>query len=235
MQENLILAYYAQIWKFSPRLQKWSFSKKFIFLKRSPDFASKEPSTTPDIKFKSSYARKCDYAQIWKFSPMLQKWNFSKKFILSLLKTIINKKYNITLIINNLGNYNKYINISYYTKYKQNRINNIIFFWKVLQISLPTSPQPLPDIKCKISYARKRDFGYYAQIWKFGPRLPKIEFFKKISFFCKGLQILLLTSPQPLAVMQENILSKKLSLGLNFSTPSGGVTSPSLKGSMVWV
>ena len=34
--------------------------------------------------------------------------------------------------------------------------------------------------------------------------------------------------------MQENILSKKLSLGLNFSTPSGGVTSPSLKGSMVW-
>ena len=43
-----------------------------------------------------------------------------------LLKTIINKKYNIILIINNLGNYNKYINISYYTKYKQNRINNII-------------------------------------------------------------------------------------------------------------
>ena len=33
--------------------------------------------------------------------------------------------------------------------------------------------------------------------------------------------------------MQENILSKKLSLGLNFSTPSGGVTSPLLKGSMI--
>ena len=32
--------------------------------------------------------------------------------------------------------------------------------------------------------------------------------------------------------MQENILSKKLSLGLDFSTPSGGVTSPSLKESM---
>ena len=31
--------------------------------------------------------------------------------------------------------------------------------------------------------------------------------------------------------MQENI-SKKLNLELNFSTPSGGVTSPSLKGSM---
>ena len=33
--------------------------------------------------------------------------------------------------------------------------------------------------------------------------------------------------------MQENILSKQWSLGLNFSTPSGGVTSPSLKESMV--
>ena len=32
--------------------------------------------------------------------------------------------------------------------------------------------------------------------------------------------------------MQENISSKKLNLGLNFSTPSGGVTSPSLKGSI---
>ena len=32
--------------------------------------------------------------------------------------------------------------------------------------------------------------------------------------------------------MQKKILSKKLNLGLNFSTPSGGVTSPSLKGSM---
>ena len=33
----------------------------FIFLERSPDFASNEPSTTPDIKFKSSYARKRDF------------------------------------------------------------------------------------------------------------------------------------------------------------------------------
>ena len=30
----------------------------------------------------------------------------------------------------------------------------------------------------------------------------------------------------------KSTLSKKLNLGLNFSTPSGGVTSPSLKGSM---
>ena len=33
--------------------------------------------------------------------------------------------------------------------------------------------------------------------------------------------------------MQENILSKKLNLRLNLSTPSGGVTSPLLKESMV--
>ena len=80
--------------------------------------------------------------------------------------------------------------------------------------------------------------AYYAQKWKFSPRLPKMEFFKKVSFFWKGLQISLLTSPQTPADIKfkssyvRNILSKKLSLGLNFSTPSGGVTSPSLKGSM---
>ena len=53
-------------------------------------------------------------------------------------------------------------------------------FRKGLQISLPTSPQPAPDIKFMSSYAKKRN---YAQIWKFSPRLPKMEFFKKNSFF----------------------------------------------------
>ena len=128
-----------------------------------------------------------------------------------------------------------------------------IHFLKGLQILLPTSPQPPPDINFKSSYARKRDFGllcpnmeirhrapkngifqnffhfhgkvsrfrfqrilnhpqtlslsqvmqenvilaYYAQIWKFGPRIPKMEFFKIFSFLWKGLQILLPTSPQP--------------------------------------
>ena len=131
--------------------------------------------------------------------------------------------------------------------------------------------------------------AYYAQIWKFGLRLPKMEFFKKNSFFekvsrfrfqralnhpqtlrlskvmqenvilviilCPNMEIrpqapkngifqkkfiflkrssnFASNDPQPPAVMQENI-SKKLSVGLNFSTPSGGVTSPSLKGPMVW-
>ena len=50
---------------------------------------------------------------------------------------------------------------------------------------------------CDSRYARKLDFSYYAQIWKFDPRLPKMEFFKKNSFFWKGFQISLPTSPQP--------------------------------------
>ena len=245
MQENLILAYYAQIWKFGPGLPKMEFFK--FFLERSPDFASNEPSTTPqtlslsqvmqenlilvyaqiwkfgpglpkmeffkffsflwkglqislltspqpppDIKFKSSYARKRDYAQIWKFSPRLPKWNFSKKF----------------------------------------------FFWKDLQISLPTSPQPPSELSLSQVMQKNVVLAYYAQIWKIGPRLPKIEFFKKNLFFRKGLQISLLTNPQPPSDIKfkssyaKSTLSKKLNLGLNFSTPSGGVTSPPLKGSM---
>ena len=59
--------------------KKGIFQNFVIFVERSPDFSSNEPSTTPDIKFKSSYARKRVYAQIWKFSPGSQKWNFSKK------------------------------------------------------------------------------------------------------------------------------------------------------------
>ena len=56
------------------------FQKFFIFVERAPDFASNESSTIPD-KFKSSYARKRDYAQIWKFSPRLPKMEFFKKFL----------------------------------------------------------------------------------------------------------------------------------------------------------
>ena len=37
------------------------FQKFFIFVENCPDFASNEPSTTPDIKFKSSYARKRNF------------------------------------------------------------------------------------------------------------------------------------------------------------------------------
>ena len=114
MQENVILAYYAQIWKFNPMLPKSGiFQKNFIFLKRSPDFASNEPSTTPDINFKSSYARKRDFGLLcpnMEIRPRLPKMEFFKKFS---------------------------------------------FFWKGLQIYLLTSPQTPADIKFKSSYARK--------------------------------------------------------------------------------
>ena len=168
------------------------FQNFFIFMERSLNFASNEPSTTPDIKFKSSYARKLDFSLL---CPNMEIQPQAPK------NGIFQKK-------------------SFFLKRSPDFASN--------------EPLTTPDIKFKSSYARKRDFGYYAQICKFGSRLPKMEFFKKISFFRKGLQISLLTSPQPPTVMHENILSKKLSLGLNFSTPSGGVTSPSLKGSMVW-
>ena len=70
-----------------------------------------------------------------------------------------------------------------------------------------------------------------SQKWNFS---KKIHFFEKVSRFRFQRA---LNHPQTLSlsqVMQENILSKMLSLGLNFSTPSGGVTSPSLKGSNVY-
>ena len=48
MQENLILDYYAQIWKFDPGPQKMIFFRKFlIFMERSPNFTSNELSSTP--------------------------------------------------------------------------------------------------------------------------------------------------------------------------------------------
>ena len=67
---------------------------------------------------------------------------------------------------------------------------------------------------------------------------PKNGIFQKSSFFENFSRFRFqraLNHPQTLSlsqVMQKNTLTKKLNLGLNFSTPSGGVTSPSLNGSM---
>ena len=65
---------------------------------------------------------------------------------------------------------------------KTGNFQKIFIFVKDLQISLPTSPQPPPDIKFKSSYAENMILAYYAQIWKFGPRFPKMEFFKEFLF-----------------------------------------------------
>ena len=57
------------------------------------------------------------------------------------------------------------------------------FFWKGLQISLLTSPQPPPYIKFKSNYARKRDFGLLCPNMEIQPHAPKNGIFPKNSFF----------------------------------------------------
>ena len=57
------------------------------------------------------------------------------------------------------------------------------FLWKGLQISLPTSSQPPPDIKFKSSYARKRDFGLLCPNMEIRPQAPKNEIFQNFFHF----------------------------------------------------
>ena len=59
------------------------------------------------------------------------------------------------------------------------------FLWKGLQISLLTSPQTPPDIKCKSSYASKRDFGLLCQNMEIEPQAPKNGIFQTIFIFLK--------------------------------------------------
>ena len=61
-----------------------------------------------------------------------------------------------------------------------------LFFWKGLQISLPTSPQTPPDIKFKSSYARKRDFGLLCPNMEIRPQALKNGIFQKIFIFLKS-------------------------------------------------
>ena len=62
MQENVILAYYAQIWKFGPGPPKIEFFKNFPFLWKGLQISlATRPQPPQDIKFKSSYARKRDF------------------------------------------------------------------------------------------------------------------------------------------------------------------------------
>ena len=80
---------------------------------------------------------------------------------------------------------------------KMEFFKNFSFLWKGLQILLPASPQPPPDIKFKSSYARKRDFGLLCPNMEIRPQAPKNGIFQNFSFLWKGRQISLLTSPQP--------------------------------------
>ena len=59
------------------------------------------------------------------------------------------------------------------------------FLWTNLQISLLTSPQPPPDIKLKLIYARKRDFGLLYPNVEIQPHAPKNRIFQKNFTFLK--------------------------------------------------
>ena len=62
MQENLILAYYDQIWKFGPGPPKMEFFKIFSFLWKDLQISLlTSPQRPPDIKFKSCYAKKRNF------------------------------------------------------------------------------------------------------------------------------------------------------------------------------
>ena len=96
---------------------------------------------------------------------------------------------------------------------KWNFSNFFSYLWKGLQISLLTSPQPPQTLSLSQIMQEDVILAYYAQIWKFGPRLPKMEFFKIFSFLWKGLQISLLTQPPP-DVKFKSSYARKCDFGL---------------------
>ena len=142
MQENLILAYYAQIWKFGTGPQKWNFSKFFHFCGKVSRFRFQRALNNCQILSLIQVMQEnvilAYYAQIWKFGPRLPTMEFFKIFS---------------------------------------------FSWKGFQISLQKSPQPPPDIKFKSSYARKRDFGLLCPNMEIRPQAPKNGIFQKIFYF----------------------------------------------------
>ena len=119
--------------------QKWNFSKIFSFLWKGLQISLlTSPQPPPDIKFKSSYSRKRDYAQIWKFSPRLPKMEFFEK---------------------------------------------VLFFEKVSRFRFQRALNHPQTLSLSQVMQENVVLAYYAQIWKIDPRLPKIEFLKKILFF----------------------------------------------------
>ena len=83
MQENWILAIMPKYGNSVPSPQKLNFFRKFlIFMEMYLNFASNEPSTTPNIKFKSNYARKLDFCLLcpnMEIQLRLPKMEFFKK------------------------------------------------------------------------------------------------------------------------------------------------------------
>ena len=146
MQENVVLAYYAQIWKFGPRLPKMEFFKIFSFLWEGLQISlPTRPQPPPNIKFNSSYARKRGFGLLcpnMEIRPQLPKMNFSKFF-------------------------------HFCGKVSRFRFQRDLNHSQTLSLIQVMQENVI--------------LAYYAQIWKFSPRLPKMEFIKFFSFLWKGL------------------------------------------------
>ena len=142
MQQNFILAYHAPIWKFGPGPPKMEFFKIFSFLWKGLQILFQTSPQPPQILSLSQVMQEnlilAYYAPIWKFGPEPPKLEFFKFF-------------------------------SFYGKVSRFRFQLALNHPQALSLNQVMQENVI--------------LAYYAQIWKFGPRLPKMEFFNKFSFF----------------------------------------------------
>ena len=138
-QENVILAYYAQIWKFGPKLSKMEFIKIFLFLWKGLQISLLTSPLPPQSLSLSQVMQENEIMPKYRNSaPGSQKWNFSIK---------------------------------------------IHFFEKVSRFCFQRALNHPQTLSSSQVMQENVILVYYAQIWKLGPRLPKMKFFKKFSFF----------------------------------------------------
>ena len=123
-------------------------------------------------------------------APDSQKWNFSKKFHFSekvsrfRFQRAINHPQTLSLsqvmhenvIMPKFGN-------SVPGSHKWNFSKKFIFFEKISRFRFQRALYHPQTLSLSQIMQENVILAYYAQIWKFGPRLPKMEFFKKFSFF----------------------------------------------------
>ena len=80
MQKKLILAYYAQIWKFGPGPPKWNFSKFFHFCGKVSRFRFQRALNRPQTLSLSQVMQENVIMPKYANSAAgSQKWNLSKK------------------------------------------------------------------------------------------------------------------------------------------------------------
>ena len=84
--------------------------------------------------------------------------------------------------------------------------SKVFLFLEGLQISLPTSPQPPPDIKSKSSYVRKRDFGLLCPNMEIRPQAPKNGLFQKFFIFVERSPDS--ASNEPLTTPRHKVIQK---------------------------